>query len=115
MRVDPDPATERIVTTPVRQTSSTRVVDVLDAFTPVVASVYDVTATIAGPPDDASAPVVALWDSEILDTDTLHDNAVNSNRITIPTGKPGQYKISVRIVWNSNGARSEERRGGKER
>lgn len=102
-RRDPDPATERLVTTPVRQTSSTRVVNVQDQPAQVMASVYELSVTIAGPTDDGSAPVVVNWDAEVTDTNTLHDNGVNPNRITIPAGFAGRYKAAVRIVFISNG------------
>lgn len=105
-RYDPDPATERVVTTPIRQSNSTRVVDVQSQTTPVLASVYSTTATIAGPPDNGTGPVVANWNAETTDTDTMHDTGVNPNRVTVVAGKAGKYRASVRIVFISNGATS---------
>jgi hypothetical protein len=105
-RQDPDPAVERVVSPPTRQTTQTRVVETVAATAPVICSVYSTLSGIAGPPDDGTGPVTVNWNTESLDSDTMHDPGVNPNRITIPTGKPGIYKAAVRITWNSNGAAS---------
>ena len=102
-RIDPDPAVERVVSPPIRQTTSTRVVEAVAPSAPVFCSVYSTGSSIAGPPDDGTGPVTALWNAESLDSDAMHDLGVNTNRITIPTGKSGVYKCTVRITWNSNG------------
>lgn len=103
-RIDPDPAVERVVSPPIRQTTSTRVVEAVTPSAPVFCSVYSTTTNIVGPPDDGTGPVTALWNAESLDSDAMHDLGVNTNRITIPTGKSGVYKCTVRITWASNGA-----------
>lgn len=102
-RKDPDPANERLVTTPVRQTSSTRVLEPVANTAPVVASVYNSSTTVSGPPDDGSGALVMPWNAEITDTDTLHDTGVNPERVTIPATKPGIYRISARIIFIANG------------
>jgi hypothetical protein len=103
LRKDPTSALEQIVSPPIRQINPQRVTEVQGAAALVIASVFSSASAIGGPPDDGSAPVTAAWNQELLDTDTMHDNAVNNNRITIPTGKPGMYKCSCRIVFTSNG------------
>ena len=50
-----------------------------------------------------STYTVVSWDSENFDTNTMHDNATNNTRITIPTGKSGYYLLTGGIAFNSNG------------
>jgi len=40
------------------------------------------------------------WDSELYDTDSMHDNVTNNSRITIKT--PGKYSISAQSEWGIN-------------
>ena len=46
------------------------------------------------------------WQAETFDTDTMHDNTTNSQRITFTTA--GTYQITLNAMWASNasGARS---------
>ena len=46
------------------------------------------------------------WNAETFDTDTMHDNTTNNQRITFTTA--GTYLITFRAMWASNtaGARS---------
>jgi hypothetical protein len=46
---------------------------------------------------------VVSWASEDFDTNSMHDNATNNTRITIPTGKTGYYLLTGGIAFNSNG------------
>lgn len=102
-RSDPDPALERVASPPIRQINPQRVAEVQGPAVAVIASVFNSSITIGGPADNGTAPVTAAWNQELLDTDTMHDNAVNNNRITVPAGKPGVYRCIVRIVFISNG------------
>jgi hypothetical protein len=44
------------------------------------------------------------WDSELFDTDGYHDNSTNSDRITIPAGKAGKYRVSANFAINNSGS-----------
>ena len=50
-----------------------------------------------------STATVISWDSENIDTNTMHDNSTNNTRITVPTGKGGYYLLTGGIAFNSNG------------
>lgn len=50
----------------------------------------------------ASFKVVA-FNSEAFDTDTIHDNAVNNGRLTVPTGVT-RIKLTGYIKWQNNGS-----------
>jgi hypothetical protein len=52
----------------------------------------------------------ATWDSETFDTDGFHSTSTNTNRITIPSGKAGYYRISSDISWQSNTTGARETR-----
>jgi hypothetical protein len=39
---------------------------------------------------------------EDIDTDGFHDNSVNNERITIPSGKGGKYLITAQTFWADN-------------
>ena len=52
--------------------------------------------------NDSTATVIS-WNSENFDTDTMHDNASNNTRITVPAGKGGYYLLTGSIAFNSNG------------
>lgn len=45
---------------------------------------------------------VLTWDSELYDTDTMHDNVTNNERITIKTA--GKYSVTLQSEWESNGS-----------
>lgn len=47
-----------------------------------------------------SASDAVTFDGEAFDTDAFHDNSTNPARITIPTGKGGQYLIGGAIQWD---------------
>jgi hypothetical protein len=47
---------------------------------------------------DASAAII-VWDSEVWDTDGMHDNATNQDRITINT--PGIYLVIGAVRYNA--------------
>lgn len=40
------------------------------------------------------------WDSEVYDTDSMHDTATNNTRIYIKT--PGLYRVSCQVAWPNN-------------
>ena len=48
-----------------------------------------------------------LFDTEVIDTDGFHSPSVNTDRITIPSGKAGKYLVTAAITMaaNSTGAR----------
>jgi len=41
------------------------------------------------------------WDTEVYDTDTMHDNVTNNTRITFTTA--GTYLITLNAMWGSSG------------
>lgn len=43
---------------------------------------------------------ILSWDSELYDTDSMHDNSVNNSRITINT--PGKYVIICQSAWGDS-------------
>jgi hypothetical protein len=45
-----------------------------------------------------------LWDTEIADTNTFHDNSTNKNRFTVPVGYAGKYLFSVTVAWQTSSA-----------
>jgi len=47
-----------------------------------------------------NSPTVATWDTETYDTDSMHDNSVNNDRITFNTA--GKYLVGVRSNWGFN-------------
>jgi hypothetical protein len=51
------------------------------------------------------------FNSEVFDTDTFHDTATNSSRITIPSGKDGKYLIVAKFHFAGN-ASGTNRLGG---
>jgi len=55
----------------------------------------------------SGVPAAVSWNAEQFDTDGYHDNSVNPERITIPTGLGGLYLIvgSVTFVSNASGVR----------
>lgn len=103
IRQDVMPVIERQATLPVRETHPTRVTDVLSSVAAVFANAYNSNATTVGPPKNGSGPLQQAWNAEVADTDTIHDNATNNSRLTIPTGKPGTYRFTCRIQWASAG------------
>jgi hypothetical protein len=40
------------------------------------------------------------WNNEYFDTDGFHSTSTNTNRITIPTGKGGKYKILATVHYD---------------
>jgi hypothetical protein len=42
------------------------------------------------------------WTNEIYDTNSLHDNSVNNDRITIPSGYGGKWLFTGLALFNSN-------------
>jgi hypothetical protein len=50
----------------------------------------------------ASTEVFINWDSEEFDTDAFHDNSTNNNRLTVPTGQGGYYRIYFQMQWASS-------------
>ena len=40
------------------------------------------------------------WDTEVYDTDTMHDNATNNTRITFTTA--GTYLITLNAMWGAS-------------
>ena len=47
---------------------------------------------------------MVTFDVEDIDTDGFHDNSVNNERITIPSGKGGKYLITAQTYWADNSA-----------
>lgn len=47
----------------------------------------------------ASTWTAMLLTSEDFDTDTMHDNATNNSRVTIPTGHGGRYVITACVAF----------------
>jgi hypothetical protein len=45
---------------------------------------------------------VLTWDSEHFDTDGFHSTSVNTNRITIPTGLQGYYRVTMMGLFDVN-------------
>ena len=45
---------------------------------------------------------VIAFDSEYFDTNSMHDNATNNSRITIPASQGGKYLLSANIVYAPN-------------
>ena len=51
----------------------------------------------------ADATIVQpTFDSEAFDTDAYHSVATNTERITIPTGLGGYYRVTATAVWAAN-------------
>lgn len=42
------------------------------------------------------------FNSETIDTNGFHDTVTNSQRITIPTGYGGKYRLHATLTWDSN-------------
>src|SRR5262252_2004637 len=42
-----------------------------------------------------------IWDNEVYDTDTMHDNVTNNTRITFKTA--GKYRVNVNYSWAGAG------------
>lgn len=42
---------------------------------------------------------LVTWNSEVFDTDTLHDNATNNSRITVPAGMGGLWLASYSVPF----------------
>ena len=97
-RRDLDPALERVVTPPVRQVNQQRVLETASTTAAVTASAYRLVLQTM---PDGVATLVA-WTAEVVDTDTLHDNAVNNSRFTVPAAKPGVYRITSRLSIDVN-------------
>ncbi len=57
---------------------------------------------------DQSIPDITLtsvtWNQENFDTDDMHDNVTNNNRITVKTS--GTYLILCNVKWQSNSVNS---------
>lgn len=70
------------------------------------ASVYR-TATAGSQALATNTFVLAQHDAEVFDTDGYHDTSTNTDRLTIPAGMSGKYRIvgQVELQYNS-GARS---------
>ena len=51
-----------------------------------------------------NATDVVNWNSEVYDTDTLHDTATNNSRITIPSGLDGYWQFIVKLNTDADGA-----------
>lgn len=47
---------------------------------------------------------VITWNSEVYDTDLLHDTATNNSRITIPSGLDGFWQLTVKINTDADAA-----------
>jgi hypothetical protein len=48
------------------------------------------------------------FNGELFDTNTMHDNAVNNERITVPAGQGGYYLWTTKLTWASNGTGSRQ-------
>lgn len=92
-RQDLDPALERQVSPVIRQIASQRVLEAAAQTAAVLCSAFNTGVQTA----TNGVALLVAWNAEITDSDTLHDNAVNNSRFTIPTAKPGQYRIISRI------------------
>jgi hypothetical protein len=99
LRNDPNPALEQLVAPPIRQTNQQRVIETATNFEPVSCSAYRATSTSFS----AGVATTVSWTDEVFDTHTLHDNAVNNSRFTIPTNQPGVYRINSRIALDVSG------------
>ena len=97
-RRDLNPALETLVSPPIRQTTSQRVVELNSQNAPVVATAYLLALQTA----TAGAAALVGFTAEVSDTDTIHDNAVNNSRFVIPAGKPGTYRIVSRLSIDVN-------------
>jgi hypothetical protein len=49
-----------------------------------------------------------LWNSDIYDTDAIHDTSTNTDRFTVPSGKDGKWAITASVLWA--GSSTGERR-----
>lgn len=56
-------------------------------------------------PDDADTTVT--WDTETYDSDGFHSTSSNTDRITIPTGLGGYYKVTFVAQWAATPTASE--------
>lgn len=51
----------------------------------------------------SSTEVFINWDSEEFDTNAFHSNSTNNERLTVPTGQGGYYRIYFQMQWGSSG------------
>src|SRR3990172_5768886 len=49
-----------------------------------------------------ASPSIITFETEVYDTDQMHDNVVNNSRITIQTA--GKYHYGANILWSAPGA-----------
>jgi hypothetical protein len=61
-----------------------------------------ITRTNVSTAISAGTEYVVLFPTENFDTNTYHDTATNTSRITVPAGKGGKYLVSA-WVWNALG------------
>ena len=47
------------------------------------------------------------WDTENVDTDGSHSTSSNTDRITVPSGGAGLWRIGANIIFNTNGLTGE--------
>lgn len=64
----------------------------------VGASIYKSASQTIG----TASEVDVTWDSEHYDTNSIHDNATNNARVTVPAGMGGKWRLSGTIIFSSN-------------
>lgn len=101
-RIDPPSLIEQHVGQVIRQVQPQRVIESATLFQAVVAIAFSSTDPFESLTDAGGANAVN-WNAEHIDVSALHDNVTNNDRFTIPAGKAGRYKVSARLIFNSNG------------
>jgi hypothetical protein len=48
------------------------------------------------------------FDGERFDTNTFHSNSTNTNRLTVPSGKDGYYRVTGSITYDASGTGSRQ-------
>jgi hypothetical protein len=46
---------------------------------------------------------VVTWDTEAVDTDSIHSTSSNTSRLTVPTGKGGTWLVGFTVQWIGSG------------
>lgn len=69
------------------------------------AHVYQSAGTTIG----VATYVALTFTAETYDTDTIHDNATNTTRLTVPTGKGGKYLIGASLYVAAAGGQASLR------
>lgn len=55
-----------------------------------------------------ATPTPVAFDNEEYDSDSMHDNVTNNDRVTIPAGEGGLYLVALSVAWEPNATGTRE-------